>query len=257
MDFHIESAGEGPAIVFLHAGVADSRMWRDQMSLDGYRSIAFDRRGFGKTPLGDEQFSDWEDAIAVLDHLGVDSATIVGCSMGGATALEVAIERPDRVDALVLVGAAPAGWEPEGDWEDHPLWEEAVAAYKAGDLDRVAEIDMEMWLVGYGRDSSGIDPSLKELFLDMDRTPLRTEDKRNELSKRYEKGHLDHLDAISAPTLVIIGEHDESYLLAAADFLAQKLSDRPPVVLAGTAHLPSFEKPEEFNSALAGFLGSL
>lgn len=257
MDFHIESVGDGPAILFLHAGVADSRMWRDQMSLEGYRSIAYDRRGFGKTPLGDEEFSDMEDAVTVLDRLGVASATIVGCSMGGGTALELAIEHPDRVDALVLVGAAPGGWEPEGDWEDHPLWEDAVAAYKRGDLDRVAEVDMEMWLVGYGRDGSVIDPSLKELFLNMDKTPLSTEDRRNELSKSYEKGHLEQLDAIAAPTLVVIGENDEPYLLAAADFLAEKLSDRPPVVLADTAHLPSLERPEEFNQALTGFLSSL
>lgn len=257
MDFHIESAGDGPAILFLHAGVADSRMWRDQMGLEGYRSIAFDRRGFGKTPLGDEEFSDVGDAVAVLDHLGVSSATVVGCSMGGATALEMAIDHPDRVDALVLVGAAPAGWEPGGDWDDHPLWEEAVAAYKRGDFERVAEIDMEMWLVGHGRDGSVVDPSLIELFLDMDKTPIRSEDRRNELSMRYEKGHLEHLDEIDVPTLVVIGENDEPYLLAASDFLAEKLSDRPTVVLANTAHLPSLERPAEFNKALTGFLASI
>ena len=256
MDFHIEEAGEGPAILFLHAGVADSRMWRDQMGLDGYRTIAFDQRGFGKTPWVAGQYSDREDALAVLDHLGFESATIVGCSMGGGTALDLAIENPDRVDRLVLVGAAPGGWKPEGGWDDHPLWEEAVASFKKGNLERVAEIDVEMWLVGYGRDSSSVDQTLKELFLDMDRTPLQTEAEREEHAKKSEKKHNDHLTDIEASTLVIIGSHDEPFLIQAADYLAGQLSDRGPVVIEGAAHLPSLEEPEAFNTALTGFLGA-
>ncbi len=255
MDFHIETAGEGPAILFLHAGVADSRMWRDQMGLDGYRTITFDLRGFGQTPWVPDQFRDSDDAVAVLDHLGVDSATIVGCSIGGGTALELAIEYPHRVERLVLVGAAPSGWEPQGGWDDHPLWEEAVAAFKESNLRRVAEIDLEMWLVGYGRESSSLDPALKELFLEMDSTPLATEDERNEHVQRYEKKHNDHLDEISAPTLVIVGAHDEPFLMKASDYLAQRLSDRGPVVIEGAAHLPSLEQPEAFNRALLDFLG--
>ncbi len=257
MNFHIESVGDGPAVLFLHAGVADSRMWRDQMGLEGYRTIAFDLRGFGKTPWEAAEFRDRDDVLAVLDHLGIESATIVGCSLSGGTALELAIENPDRVDALVLVGAAPSGWEPEGGWEDHPLWEEAVAAYKEGNLQRVAEIDVEMWLVGYGRESNDVDPSLKELVLDMDLTPLQTEDERMEHVRKYDKKHDDHLQEVIAPTRVIVGAHDEPFLIAAADYLAEQLSDQPPVVIDGAAHLPSLEQPKAFNRVLTDFLGSI
>ncbi len=257
MDFHFESAGEGPALLFLHAGVADSRMWRDQMGLEGHRTIAYDRRGFGRTEWVAAPYSDRMDALSVLDQLGVASATIVGCSMGGGLALELAIEHPDRVDGLVLVGAAPSGWEPEGEFEDHPLWEQGVKAFKKGNLDRVAEIESEMWLIGYGRGADSVDPALRKLFLEMDRIPLETEDERNEYVQGYEEKHNDHLNAISAPTLVIVGGHDEPFLLQAAEYLAGRLSDQPAVVIDDTAHLPSLERPAEFNQALTAFLETL
>ena len=256
MDFHIETHGSGSPVLFLHAGVADSRMWRDQLGLSGYQTVAFDFRGFGKTLWEPGEFRDRDDALAVLDHLGIEKATVVGCSMGGGTALELAIENPERVAALVLVGATAGGWVPDDGWEDHPLWEEAAEASKAGNLERVAEIDLEMWLVGYGRSGDEIDPEVKELFLDMDRTPLATESERHEHVRPYHKKHNDHLDEIDVPTLVVVGAHDEPFLLKAADYLAGKLSDQPAVVIDDAAHLPSLEQPDAFNEALLGFLDS-
>lgn len=257
MQFHIESVGEGPAILFIHAGVADSRMWRDQMSTDGYRCIAFDQRGFGKTPWEGGAYSDREDALAVLDEMGVESAVIVGCSMGGGTALQLAIDHPDRVDALVLVGAFPSGWVPEGGWEENPLEEEADEATESGDFDRVVEIDRQMWLVGYGREADDIDPRLHELFVEMDRIPVKTAAERWEDQVGFGKKLNDHLADIVAPTLIIVGAHDEKLLLDAAHYLAEQLSEREAVVIDGAAHLPSLERPDVFNATLRGFLGTL
>ena len=71
---YLQSAGEGPAVLFIHAGVADSRMWRGQMdALDSYRRVAFDLRGFGKTPWVPGAYADWKDAVTVLDHLDIES----------------------------------------------------------------------------------------------------------------------------------------------------------------------------------------
>lgn len=256
MDFHIESVGEGPAILFVHAGVADSRMWHSQIShfSKTHQVVAYDQRGFGRTPWVPEPYAGWEDAVAVLDRVGVDSATIVGCSMGGAIALELAIDHPHRVNGLVLVGAYPGGWVPEGGFVDNPLEDEAARAAKAGDFDRVVEIDLQMWLVGYGRSADLIDPAHRELFIDMDSTPVRTAAERDEYSRRFHTTLNDHLDEIESQTLVIVGAHDEDLLIEAAHHLADKLSDRPPVVIADSAHLPSLEQPTAFNRALSRFL---
>ena len=256
MDFHVIDNGSGPAVLFIHAGVADSRMWRDQVGLPGLRTIAFDKRGFGKTPWIPGPYSDTDDSVAVLDRLGIETATIVGCSMGGATALDFVIDHPGRVERLVLVGAYPSGWVPEGGFEESPLEEEAAAAAEAGDFDRVVEIDFLMWMVGYGRSAGEIDPDLKELFFDMDRLPVTTDAERNEHQTGFDKRLNDHLGAIDVPTLVMCGAHDESLLLDAAHHLAAELSDRDALIIDGAAHLPSLERPDVFNEALLEFLGS-
>lgn len=257
MDFNIVSKGEGPAILFIHAGVADSRMWRDQMEIPGYRTLAYDQRGFGRTTFVAEPYSDRGDALAVLDKVGVASAVIVGCSIGAGTAMELAIEDPGRVDGLVLVGAYPSGWVPEGGFEDNPLEEEAEKASEAGDVRRVVDIDLSMWLVGYGRTEDLVDPELKKLFVSMDEIAVRSEeDRRAHIQHRSFKIN-DRLGEIESPTLVVSGAHDEKVVLDAAGYLADRLSDRSAVIIENAAHLPSLEQSEAFNAALGRFLNSI
>lgn len=87
-----DTAGEGGAVVFIHAGIADRRMWRRQLGAvpAGFRFVSLDLRGHGASELTDERFSYHEDVLAVMDHLDIDGAVMVGCSMGGGTALDVA-----------------------------------------------------------------------------------------------------------------------------------------------------------------------
>lgn len=257
MSFHIVSEGSGQAILFIHAGVADSRMWSHQMGMTGFRTVAYDQRGFGKTPTGREPYSDRGDAIAVLDHLDIDSAIVVGCSIGASTAMELAIENPERVDGLVLVGAYPSGWVPDGGFEDDPLEEEAEQAATAGDFDRVVEIDYLMWLVGHGRTEDEIDPTLKELFSSMDRIAVRSEADRDAAIQHRSWKINDRLDEVAAPTVVVCGAHDETVLIDAATYLADRLSDQPPLIVKGAAHLPSLEQPAAFNTALKSFTASI
>lgn len=257
MDFHIEDHGTGPAILFIHAGVADSRMWRDQLGLSGYRTIAFDKRGFGRTPWVPRPYSDTEDCLAVLDYLGVESAIMVGCSMGGATALDLAVNHADRVDALVLVGAFPSGWEPPGGFEDTPLEQEAADAAEARDYDLVVDIDYRMWLVGYGRDELAVDPAHKILFYDMDARPVRSEAERQEYHMGRGTPINERLDDIDVPALVVVGAHDEPVLLEAAGYMAARLGETEAVIVPGAAHLPSLEQPGEFNRLLGAFLDAI
>lgn len=155
-----ETVGEGIAVIFIHAGVADSRMWDPQLESvpDGFRFIRLDLRGSGNAEPATTAFSNHEDVLAVLDHLGIESAVVIGCSMGGGTALDVAPAAPDRVSGLVLIGADSPGFEPEA--YEPPWWPEAVAAFEAGDMRRVAELDAEMWVGGHGRSLDDVDRSV-------------------------------------------------------------------------------------------------
>lgn len=231
-------------------------MWRHQLHVDGYRSVVFDQRGYGQTDWVPGSYIDWEDAIAVLDHLEIDSAVVVGCSLGGGVAIHLALAAPERVSGLVLVGAAVRGWEPENGWADGEIWDEAEAAAEAGDIRRIVEMDTRIWLAGPGRSIGQIDPELVALFAEMDTTPARTEAERSEHVQSF-GDYYERLDDLTIPILIIVGQHDVPDLIESAHFLAARLSDRPAVTIRDAAHLPSLEQPEPFNQALEGFLSSI
>lgn len=103
----LREAGSGQAILLLHDGLVHS------VGMDSlfhglarhYRVIRYDRRGYGRSDRPTERYSPVADALAVLDHLRVDGAVLLGASAGGGGAIEIALAHPDRVSALVLVGA--------------------------------------------------------------------------------------------------------------------------------------------------------
>src|SRR5262249_16613416 len=147
-----EVAGSGPPLVFLHPGIADGRVWAPQWaSFAGrYRLVRCDLPGFGGAPLEGPTVRFAAEVAALLQELGIARAALVGCSLGGRVALELAVARPDLARALVLAGAGLPGW----DWsapvrESWAAEEEAVAR---SDLDAAVEINLRMWL------APGVDP---------------------------------------------------------------------------------------------------
>ncbi|MEX0863674.1 MAG: alpha/beta hydrolase [Acidimicrobiia bacterium] len=256
---HYSIGGEGPAVVFIHAGVADSRMWLDQIGglANAYTVAAFDQRGFGRTDFDPVPYADRDDVIAVMDHLGLDQAVLVGCSMGGDIALQTALQSPTRVIGLVLVGAAAPGWEPANGWNEPPQEDEAIAALRAGDIQRCVLLEAEVWLAGVGRTLGQIDPDLLATFIDMDTKPNLTYPDRAKLPIPFDGVVDERLDEIAVPCLVVVGEHDLPDVIESAGYLARRLSDQPEVVILGAAHLPSFEKPAEFNQVMRRFLATV
>jgi len=109
-----EQAGAGPAVLFAHAGIADARMWDEQITaLAGrYHAIRYDQRGHGRSSPPDVPYSPAADLGAVLDHAGADQAVLVGCSVGGAIAINYALAHPGRVTGLVLAAASTSGLPP-------------------------------------------------------------------------------------------------------------------------------------------------
>jgi 3-oxoadipate enol-lactonase len=251
---YYRQSGEGDLVVFIHAGVADSRMWIPQLEAvpDGYHFVAFDQRGFGRSKLGDGSYSDHLDAIAVLDYFSAESAVVVGCSVGARIAMQVAITAPERVSKLVLVGADSPGFEPTEPFES-PQWPDAVKAFEAGDFHRAAELESEIWGAGHGRSMADVDPAFAEVLREMDLIALQSEAARDEVRDPGPEPATG-IGEVSVPGLVVIGEYDIPPLVEAAHDLASKLSDREVVVIGNAAHLPPLEQPSAFNEALFSFL---
>ena len=249
-----EVAGSGRPVLFIHAGVTDSRMWDGQFrAIEGWQLIRFDMRGYGKSRLGSERFINRDDALDLLDYLGIDSAVIVGCSIGGNTALQIAATAPERIDGLVLVATDAPGFDPEIEYES-PEWPDAVAAFTAGDLQRAAELEAEIWLAGIGRTCSELPRETVDLFVEMDLIALNNETARNDLDIEEPLTELPELDA---PVEVIIGARDIPQMAASAVHLATELGNGDPVVIEDTAHLPPMDQPLVFNTVLERFLSGL
>src|ERR671913_1489876 len=251
---YYEVAGEGEPLVFVHAGIADSRMWEDQLLAfaDRYRVIRHDMRGFGMTAMVDGPFSYHEDLRALLDSVDVERAHLVGCSMGSGAVLDFAVEYPQRVGDMVLVGSAVGGFGP--DINPPRQWDDIVAAEEAGDLERVSELEVQVWVDGPGRSHEDVDAYLRDLVQEMNLIALRNEASGLGDEWEPEPPAADRLPDVQAPTLLIVGDEDQPSVFAAADLLQRELPNVRKVVMHGTAHVPNMERPEEFNRIVLDFL---
>lgn len=256
---YYEIAGQGPPFVMIHAGVADSRQWNEELAYFSreFRVLRYDLRGYGKSEPVAGDFSHLEDLTELLEQLGVEQPLIVmGCSMGGGIAMDFALERPSRVKAVIMVGSAPTGLELEARTPDE--FAEAEAAYARGDYDRVAELETQIWFDGEGRAPSQVNPDMRRLAYDMNRLVLTHETKR--LGNRLPDTQIPaaaRLSELTEPVLVISGEHDTPYMRAAAAYMADNIPTARQQIMADAAHLPNMDHPQVFRRLVASFLSSL
>jgi pimeloyl-ACP methyl ester carboxylesterase len=248
-----ERSGAGFPVIFLHAGIADSRMWEPQVPAFAkqFDVIRPDLRGFGKSELPPDPWSPVEDLLALIDDLGLKPVHLIGCSMGGALAIDFALEHPERLSKLVLVGSAIHGFS--GRPEHAHLYAESAAARKSGDLDALKEALMYLTLDGPARPRGYVAEPLRTLFLDMNKRQLSA-DFEKAPPRWSEPPAATRLNEITAPTLVMIGDRDLPNVLEVADLLVESIPDARKAVINDAAHLPNLEHPEEFNRLVLDFL---
>ncbi len=253
-----EAAGSGPPVVFLHAGVADRRMWRAQVAAlaaaaPPFRALAYDRRGFGDTLHADEPFSQVGDLLNVLDAISPGKpAILVGCSQGGRIAIDAALAHPDRVRSLVLVAPAIGGAPEVTTFA--PAIEAWIARMEAAeaeaDVDAINALEAHAWLDGPLAPEGRVSGATRELFLSMNEIALRSEKRGEEAEPPSAYARLSE---ISMPTLVVFGDLDFPHAIERCRELAAKLPNARGQLLPGTAHLPNLEQPGRFNSLLLAF----
>ena len=257
---YFETAGEGAALVFIHAGISDSRMWDPQFErfADRFKVVRYDHRSFGKSDFPNEPYTLRDDLLNVLRHLGIEKAVLIGCSMGGGTAIDFALEHPGVVSALVLVGSGISGLnDPKYLSEDTiKYWRQLMSVIQKGDLDKAREMDAKYWIDGSGRSPSEIAPVYRERAWQLHRENFSVERVARPESQLTPPA-IGRLTEIKAPTMVVIGDNDSEDLRTLADRLAAEISGARLAQMRNAAHLPSLEHPAEFNRLLEEFLGSL
>jgi 2-hydroxy-6-oxonona-2,4-dienedioate hydrolase len=251
---YYEVAGLGEPLVLVHAGIADRRMWDEQLGAfaERHKVIRYDMRGFGRseTPEG-APFSHQDDLRGLLDSLHIERAGFVGCSIGAKIVLDFTLDQPGRARALVLVCPAVSGFE--SDEEPPDEWEELVKADEAGDLERVSELEVRIWADGPYRGPEQVDPTVRDLVWEMNLIALQNEADLGE-ERPVDPPAVERLAEIRFPVLVVAGERDRPEVNARADLLTRSIPHAQKVVVAETAHVPNMEKPEEFNRVVLEFL---
>ena len=204
-----EVVGSGTPVVFLHSNVCDHRMWHPQMDTIGaaHKAIAYDRRGFGETRTEPEDFSARADLMAVLDATANgEPAILVGCSLGGRIALDVAVRHPSRVRALVVIAPNVAGApEPIYTSELEKLMAQSKDADASGDLDRVNAMKARIWLDGPLAPEGRVTGPARDLLLDMNGIALHASPGGSDIDI---PPVFHRLAEIVVPTLVVWGNLD-------------------------------------------------
>lgn len=243
---------EGPTVLFLHGLGADNLGWFRQRHAFGhdYRCVAVDNRGSGQSekppgPYDLERLA--RDAVEVLDHLEIESAHVIGASMGGALSQIIAVEFPERVESLTLAcTACEIGWRDElfDDWENL-IRTQGMRAFSVKNFE---------WIFG-PRSVRRLWPVAALLGPLMLRAPQEAFIAQIGAIRSFNEGSSDDLGVISAPTLVITGSQDLLTPVADAEEIAARIPNSELVVVRGAAHGFMVEGAKHFNRVVLEFLG--
>ncbi|WP_329533931.1 alpha/beta hydrolase [Streptomyces sp. NBC_01450] len=249
--------GTGPPLVLLHGGFTDHRMWDDLVPLlaVGHRVIAPDARGHGRSANATKPFRPTDDLADLLRHLDTGPAILVGMSMGGATAVDTALEHPDLVRALVVSGAGITDPEDTDSWtlDIKNRWGGALAA---GDIDRWVDVFASV-VAGPYRTLDEVDPEVVRRVREMARGTIskHTPDEPDRSVPVTDTAA--RAKTITVPVLAINGALDAADLIAMADRLVDAVADGRTATVEDAAHYANMEKPYVFTKFLMEWLSLL
>jgi pimeloyl-ACP methyl ester carboxylesterase len=245
--FYIDTGGSGVPVVFLHAATGSSRVWEYQIpafTVSGYRVVAFDRRGWGRTVVdreGQQPGTGADDLRGLLDHLGVARVHLVGTAAGAIVALDFALSFPERVRSLVI--ANTIGGVQDADFLElgrrlrppqfdalPPEFRELGPAYRAANAEGTKQwMDLEKISRPEGP-----------------RAPAQP--MRNRLTLRL-------LESIRLPALLLTGGADLYAPPAVMKLFAARIGDPEFLSVPDAGHSTYWEQPEVFNRAVLDFIG--
>lgn len=244
----VEGPPDAPPVVFLHSLGSDVSMWRPQAAdlARDHLVVRVDTRGHGRSPAPDGPYSLAQlgrDVVAVADDLGLDTFHLVGCSLGGLTALWVAIHHGGRLRSLTAANTAAKV-------ADADFWQARIDAVRARGLAGIRDdVVARFFATGFAQAHPDWFDEALAVFEHADAdgyagccAALAHADLRDEVG------------AITAPTLVVGGEQDVATPPSDAEWLHDHVRDSRLVVLPDAAHLSNLDQPEAFTRALRSHL---
>jgi 3-oxoadipate enol-lactonase len=251
INYRIDGPEGAPWVTMSNSLATTHRMWDAQMAAftQRYRVLRYDKRGHGETdvppgPYSFELLAD--DALALLDALGIARTHFVGLSMGGMTGMTMALRRPSVLQTLVLCDTTSK--DPLG---DPALWQQRIdAVTAAGSMEAMVESTV-------GRFLTPATVAGRPERADAVRAMVRATPMAGYIAccQAIAKLNLTHrLPEISIPTMVVVGADDPATTVEMARTIHTGIAGSELVILKDAAHLSNLEQPEAFNEAVLGFL---
>ncbi|MDX6292363.1 MAG: hypothetical protein QOH50_1438 [Kribbellaceae bacterium] len=241
---HHAVVGDGPAVLLVHAGVCDSRMWARQVEdlRRDHRVITLDLRGYGETPLeAGAKYSDAWDVLELLELLDIDTTAAVAASYGAYVVLQAASKAPGRFSRLVLMSPPVDGVEPTEDFRAFVTEENRLL--EAGDVDGATDLNVRTSL------GPEADNGARELVRVMQKRAFELQLAAGDVSnEEYEVG------GITAPVTLFTGARQLKFFQDCATHLTTQLPDVENTILPWAGHLPSLERPAEATALIRNAL---
>ncbi len=241
-----ERSGEGFPVVFVHPGLMDARVWEPQFEhfAEQHEVIRYDRRGFGRSDPPTGPFSDLRDLRDLLGVLGIARCALVGCAEGAALAIDLALDLPDVVDAVVAASPRVSGYR----WRDpgsDALADQVARTVRAGDPEGAIELQLAVWAPLTSR----ADPGVRTVALE--NAPAQRIDPE---WREPPPPAIGRLDQLRAAALLIVGEEDIGEVGEIADLVAERVPGASKRVIAEADQLVNVAKPERFDRLALDFL---
>jgi len=254
---YFEAEGEGSPLTLIHAGVANLRMWDEQVAAwrDDHRVIRYDCRGFGRTRVDDVPYSNRDDLGAVLDHLEVDRTHLLGLSRGSVIATDFTLERPERVRSLIWVAGGLRGFEVD-DPRLTDRWPEMESLEEARDWERLVELETRVWTDGPGQPSDRVDPDVRRRMIGWNMENYLA-DQHPDQPIQPAVPAVDRLAEVKVPTLLMWGTFDELGVLRSGEKMSAEIANARSHVFEGVAHMVNLERPAEFNRLVGEFVADV
>lgn len=242
--------GKGDPLLLLHAFPLSGRMWDGQIGrLGPWRCLVPDLSGFGASePAAVNRMSSFaRDAVALLDHLGIERAVLMGLSMGGYAALAFAEAFSERLRGLILADTRAGADSPEAR-ERRLAGAQEVLEKGSGFLPDALVPKL------LGATTRASNPGLVEQVRQWvaEAPPAGVAAAQRGMAMRPDRTSV--IPRIAAPTLVIVGEEDELTPPAESRIMASAIPGAELAVVPGAGHLSNLEQPEAFNRVVSGFL---
>lgn len=253
---YYETEGTGQALILIHGGLVDSRMWDDQFSVFAhqYHTARYDLRGTGKSAMSAGDYSDRDDLFHLLLFLGIEHIYLLGSSGGAALAIDFTLQHPEMVGAIIVAAPGLSGYT----WSAETLQmaDDFISYWQAGDIPKAVEARLRMLTDGPHRQSHDVNRAVRERVGEMIAHAL-TLPQTDYASQALEPPAMPRLSEIKVPVLIIVGDQDVPEILSVGELLEKRIKGGQKRVLPASAHMVNMERPNEFNSYVLEFLSHL